>query len=166
MRTVHHISPACNFLNHLPSPQRIINEPYLTLKSYFMVLKCKLWCTRWGKTNAPLVFRCLWDGHPKTDAEEMESKWQVQYGKEIALPMLKRPIGQQPISCFCSVRNLDVQVHSLDRMLVQCGATTRCWFLYPVWHGRFVSDSIFHVVWVVALWTRTKKKIQVRGSAL
>ena len=29
-----------------------------------------------------------------------------------------RPIGQEPISCFCSVRQLDVQVHPLDMTLV------------------------------------------------
>ena len=29
-----------------------------------------------------------------------------------------RPIGQEPISCFCSVRQPDVQVHPLDMMLV------------------------------------------------
>ena len=29
-----------------------------------------------------------------------------------------RPMGQEPISCFCSVRQLDVQVHPLDMTLV------------------------------------------------
>ena len=29
-----------------------------------------------------------------------------------------RPMGQEPTSCFCSVRQLDVQVHPLDMTLV------------------------------------------------
>ena len=36
----------------------------------------------------------------------------------ITIPSLAEPMGQEPISCFCSVRQLDVQVHPLDMMLV------------------------------------------------
>lgn len=41
-----------------------------------------------------------------------------QINKDIALSEPERPIWQEPISCFCSVRQVDIQVHTLNRMLV------------------------------------------------
>ncbi len=49
-------------------------------------------------------------------------------------------MGQEPISCFCSARRLDVQVHPMDMMLVCLQSNSWCWV-----PSREASGTIFIV---------------------